>query len=106
MSITPQPPTLGARALTVALSRPVSGLVGAAVAVRLTPRVLRALGLEFESDLSQWAVRIGGGGVGFALGYGYMSVLHWLRWRLLRVLLSYQGWLYHPKATSTTVRCR
>ena len=42
--------------------------------------------------------------VGFALGWGVTKSLDWLRWKCLKRLLTYQGWIYNQKSTKTKVR--
>lgn len=42
--------------------------------------------------------------LGFLLGLCVFKSIDWLRWRLLKQLLTYKGWVFRPKAATTKVR--
>ena len=41
--------------------------------------------------------------IGFVLGFGSVKLSVWLRWRTLKALLSYHGWIYNQKSFKTRV---
>ena len=42
--------------------------------------------------------------LGFVSGYAAVKLLNSVRWRLIRQLLKYQGWIFTPKSKKTLVQ--
>ncbi len=41
--------------------------------------------------------------VGFMLGYGMTKGIDWLRWKVIKSLISYHGWVRNPRSAKTKV---
>ena len=78
------------------------GLVGAAVGTKLCLRLLRTGRIPLPEDKRLVGV-LGSAVLGFGAGYGAMSMVQWLRWRAIKWLLAYHGWMFNQKAKSTVV---
>lgn len=90
------PPVVGALVaifLTI-LPKPVEDLL-ALGEQWLSPTIRAALPKEMNTGVAAM--------IGFFLGFSVMHFWIWLRWQLLRILFSYRGWMFDPKATSTKI---
>jgi len=56
-----------------------------------------------DSTAVQTAGLLAAATVGYGLGSGGMWIVHWLRWRLIRRLLQYKGWIFEQSSYRTKV---
>lgn len=94
------------RAIRTLFSRPVSGLVGSAVVVRLaTPQLEKLLSsaVGVRGPAGQVASLIGASAIGYGVGFGSMAALQKLRRQLISYLLNYKRWIFEQTSTKTKV---
>ena len=100
-------PSLGAMTFQMMFNRPLGGILASALSIRwLSPYTVHAVPpISFTQNVlsRKWQAVIGSAIVGFGLGYGMMAALHWTRMQAIATLLSYKGWLFSPRDTSTKV---
>ena len=91
---------LGVRAYRSLFSGPTAGVLFAALSARAGPKVVDRLlpGLG-----SGWPAVVGSAVVGFGAGFTSQRMASWTRMELVRKLLSYKEWMFHPTATKTKV---
>lgn len=95
-------PSLLERVLGTMGRKSVGGALGAVIAaynVEVAWTILRVDGTHW----THWGLSLA---LGCSIGYGTASVLHWIRWRLLSMLFTYQDWVYYPRAKTTKVKSR
>ena len=88
------------------------GVVGAAMTSRVCLKLLREGRLpripllpEPSGSKSGMVVAVAtAAALGYSLGHSTMSAVQWLRFRAIKALLAYNGWMFNQKATSTKVR--
>ena len=78
------------------------GVLGAAVTAHLSLRLFRSGRVPLPADKHIFGA-LGAAFLGYGIGYGSMSAVQWVRWRMIQMLLEYRDWMYYPKATSTKV---
>ena len=80
------------------LNAPLAGVIGAATLSKMATQQLTV-----STTVGGYALTTFGACAGFGLGYGFMRVAQWLRWRAIQLLLGYHGWVRNPKARSSKV---
>ena len=97
-------PTVGtsSRVLRLLFSERSVGLAGACVGASLGLRLLKDTPVD-RRLVGLVSGALGGAIGGYGAGYGTMTAIQWLRWQGIKWLLAYRGWMFKPKARSTTV---
>lgn len=94
------------RVFRLLASRPVSGLIGSALGVRLvTPPLEKALIslTGARGPTGHVAALAGAGAIGYGIGFGSLATLQTLRRQLIAYLLTYKRWIFEQSSTKTKV---